>query len=241
MQVCAGDDVEFLVFDCDLNGKDELFGRCTITYEQFYPSGFNSSLILASDAVKQPKEKAMLTVSLEALPIPATPNTNSTRCFVRMVSATNLSSLKAPYAICQVPSKPKTRFITKVKSNTYDPIWDEEAEIVGYEAGDDLKFTVMDHRDSGGPEVLGQLLVSSAEFHPDGLEDELVLAGVRLGQLSTIQVAIDVVVPVQPKKDRSGSRRTRNPCRSLACAFCAPVAGDRASAPVACLYESWPK
>ena len=47
--------------------------------------------------------------------------------------------------------------------------------MIGYEPGDPLKFQVLDYDEKDDDDNLGQAMLQSGDFHPDGFEGEISL------------------------------------------------------------------
>jgi len=101
---------------------------------------------------------------------------------VVIISASDLRNeddgiLSDPYCVCEVRGRSDSRFETRTKRNTLDPVWNHEAEVAIYESGDTLLFTVWDRDHAGDDDFLGQVALSGSEFQRSGFVGELQLFG----------------------------------------------------------------
>jgi len=120
-----------------------------------------------------------------------------TRCFVTVYKAEGLRSAdwslfggkSDPYCVVSIPGKKHSAWRTRVMFKELNPTWDEEEDMIGYEPGDPLKFQVLDYDERDDDDNLGQALLQSSDFHPDGFEGEI-----SLGE-GTLHVRIDIAVP----------------------------------------------
>jgi len=197
-----GDALEFKVFDHDrvpLKAHD-LLGEIKVPWSDFFPNGLDSSLKLNNTGNKDSE----LVLKIEPCP-PNPAAKRSTRCFVRIVSATglmgrDLGGKSDPYCICQVPGKKFSKIQTKVCMATTEPTWMEEDEIDGYAEGDDLEFQVFDWDLVGSNDPLGSALLPAAAFHPPtppfGFEGTLSLTLPGKGNYSAVlRIGVDVMAP----------------------------------------------
>jgi len=190
-----GDIVEFSVWDKDKLNSDDLLGKAMLEYSQFYPNGFDGDMVLSSTGGKKEKQ-SFLSVKIEVQPMPD--QESLTRAFVNILRADGLKSAdfggkSDPYVVCGIPGKPKTTFRTKVKMKTVNPVWEEEDELIGYEEGDNIEFTVFDYDRIGADDPLGNVTLQSDQFHPDGFQGTLSLI-----DKGTLTVAVEVIVPPPP-------------------------------------------
>ncbi|CAJ1423434.1 unnamed protein product [Effrenium voratum] len=120
-----------------------------------------------------------------------------TRCFVTVYKAEGLRSAdwslfggkSDPYCVVSLPHKKHSAWKTRVMFKELNPTWDEEEEMIGYEPGDALKLQVLDYDEKDDDDNLGQALLQSADFHPDGFEGEI-----SIGE-GSLHVRVDITVP----------------------------------------------
>ncbi|CAE8593594.1 unnamed protein product [Polarella glacialis] len=88
-----------------------------------------------------------------------------------------------PFCTCRIWTKEKPEFQTPVVKDDLSPVWNHESVIAEYSPGEPLELTVFDHDDSGSHTKLGSVQLASAQFFPDGLHEEVKLAGGGKGLL----------------------------------------------------------
>jgi len=80
-----------------------------------------------------------------------------------------------PYCVCTIPKKKRSAVKTKVIRDNLNPIWNFEAKVPDYAAGDGLEFSVFD-KDYGKPDdLLGTAKLSGKQIYPGGFQGELKL------------------------------------------------------------------
>eukprot|EP00404_Azadinium_spinosum_P049829 CAMPEP_0180758920 /NCGR_PEP_ID=MMETSP1038_2-20121128/35532_1 /TAXON_ID=632150 /ORGANISM="Azadinium spinosum, Strain 3D9" /LENGTH=376 /DNA_ID=CAMNT_0022793023 /DNA_START=32 /DNA_END=1158 /DNA_ORIENTATION=+ len=96
-----------------------------------------------------------------------------------------------PYCICMVPGRPDSRFQTKVKNQTLDPVWNHEQELARYTAGEPLEFVVMD-KDiwPKSDDFLGRVWLASEQFYPFGFDGELPITEAGVGIHATLRLQV---------------------------------------------------
>lgn len=189
----ATDTLEFQVMDYDTIGSDDLLGNLELTFDQIYPGGVDDTLELSDPARKDGK---IATLRLKVIPELIETPVPDTRCFVTVYKAEGLRSAdwslfggkSDPYCIVNIPGKKHSAWRTRVMFKELNPTWDEEEDVIGYEPGDPLKFQVLDYDEKDDDDNLGQALLQSSDFHPDGFEGEI-----SLGE-GTLHVRIDIAV-----------------------------------------------
>uniref|UniRef100_A0A7S0FI35 C2 domain-containing protein n=1 Tax=Pyrodinium bahamense TaxID=73915 RepID=A0A7S0FI35_9DINO len=94
------------------------------------------------------------------------------------------------YCRCNVLGKPQQWIQTEVISST-EPTWNHEAELLDVAEGEHLEFAVYDD-DFGSKthEVLGQAVLESAHFHPQGFDGELRLDNAGPGQEAFLSIRV---------------------------------------------------
>jgi len=99
-----------------------------------------------------------------------------------------------PYCVCEIPGKPRSKFQTGVIQNELNPVWNHEAVVAGYVAGDSLTFYVWDKDFGKKDDFLGWAALSTEVFHPDGFEGEVRLneAGQDINAFLKVKVKIEV-------------------------------------------------
>jgi hypothetical protein len=195
--VKAGDSLEFEVFDYDMMSSPDLLGKIVVPYESFGgPEGLEDELTL------EETEGAASTIYIKIEHLPKdTENEPDTRCYVNILSATDLRSAdwggkSDPYCTCEVVGKPHSKIQTKVLFRTLDPVWNEEDEVVSYDEADDLRFEVWDYDLIGKPDSLGYVIVNNDDFHPQGYSGKLYLESGGKGHASiTVEIEIDMPPP----------------------------------------------
>jgi len=87
----------------------------------------------------------------------------------------DVMSQSDPYVTCELKGKPQTRVKTHMVSNSLNPEWNFEANILGYVPGDDLHFEVWD-QDMIKDDYLGKYMLTSDKFdQKDGFSSEVQL------------------------------------------------------------------
>jgi len=124
-----------------------------------------------------------------------------------------------PYAVCEIPGKPKSRVKTSVIQDTEEPTWDHECIVHGWRQGDPLLFTVLDWNVVGKHTELATLEFPSEAFFPSGFEGRLSLTEVwsaqklktrgfeKLGQKATPTMDVKIVVAECYTGGREADRR----------------------------------
>merc|ERR1719343_153852 len=125
------------------------------------------------------KHKSSITVRVQAIALPL-PAEGTVRAFVTVVKANNLRAAdwggkSDPYTVVEVPGKPTSKFTTRILFKDVNPVWDEEDEVRGYEAGDDLDFEVFDYDALSADDSLGKVSMQSSDFYPNGYYGDLSL------------------------------------------------------------------
>mmetsp|Transcript_40619 Transcript_40619/g.71487 ORF Transcript_40619/g.71487 Transcript_40619/m.71487 type:complete len:562 (+) Transcript_40619:129-1814(+) len=124
---------------------------------------------------------------------------------VNIISASNLRAAdwltgkSDPFVICQVPRKSRSQFRTKTINKDLNPVWNEYGHpLPGWVPGDPIKFSVFDADTLKGSDPLGEAMLASADFFPNGWQGTLTLkddtntdAHGTLGT-STLQVSVEV-------------------------------------------------
>ncbi|CAE7186887.1 ESYT3, partial [Symbiodinium pilosum] len=172
----TSDTLEFQVFDYDAIGSDDLLGTLELTFDQFYPGGADDTFELVDPARRDGK---VATIKLKVFPEPIQFPIRDTRCWVTVHRAEGLRAAdwsllgngkSDPYCIVSIPHKKHSTWRTRILYKELNPSWDEEEEMINYEPGDNLKFQVMDYDKKDDDDHLGQALLQSGDFHPDGFE-----------------------------------------------------------------------
>eukprot|EP00929_Paragymnodinium_shiwhaense_P051803 TRINITY_DN26010_c0_g1_i1.p1 TRINITY_DN26010_c0_g1~~TRINITY_DN26010_c0_g1_i1.p1 ORF type:complete len:590 (+),score=97.80 TRINITY_DN26010_c0_g1_i1:111-1880(+) len=211
IEVRPGDNLEFCVYSqvpaADdkataraVNDSGEFLGRIVVPYSHYFPSGMDDTMFL-EDVGEKHKGKSSIKITILATAYPEPDRSKMTRAFIRLVRGVELIGARRPYAICEIEGKPNSQVITRVKAGE-GPVWDEEDELVDFVEGDDIKIRIYDFGDNGDEIPFGSAILPSFEFYPDGYEGELELRGTPSGEVSHVEVSVDVVIPVQPKKVR---------------------------------------
>jgi len=112
---------------------------------------------------------SIMSLCNKAVPSDTATPANIQRCFVQVLRgeglrAADVTGFSDPYCICGVPGKPATQDQTRRKKRTLKPVWDEFLEIHGYQVGEALDFTVMDHDYFTKDDFLGWARVSGEEL-----------------------------------------------------------------------------
>mmetsp|Transcript_89838 Transcript_89838/g.281241 ORF Transcript_89838/g.281241 Transcript_89838/m.281241 type:complete len:180 (-) Transcript_89838:81-620(-) len=91
------------------------------------------------------------------------------------------------YCTCEVVGKPNSKFQTMAVPDSLDPEWKRKDYVEDYAIGDSLHFEVRNQGKKGEGELLGQAVIGSHMFQPNGYEGELQLSGAE-GAFLTIKV-----------------------------------------------------
>merc|ERR1712176_1367037 len=116
-----------------------------------------------------------------------------------------------PYAVVEIQGKRNTRFQTDVINNTQDPMWNIEADVPGYEPGDNVVVTIYDKDPMPGKsdDVLGHVVLTSDQF-AGGLQGDVRLdKGGKGGQDAFVTLAIQpptAVVTAPPQYVQAGQQ-----------------------------------
>mmetsp|Transcript_86728 Transcript_86728/g.240559 ORF Transcript_86728/g.240559 Transcript_86728/m.240559 type:complete len:1129 (+) Transcript_86728:53-3439(+) len=111
---------------------------------------------------------------------------------VTIMGARGLRQGGSPYCLCEVPGKHQARIRTPVMEKTQTPMWNLKARVNEYAAGDSLIFTIQDQAKNGA--VMGRLILTSAQFYPQGYEGELQLTDAGKGVEAFLRLAVEVAV-----------------------------------------------
>jgi len=197
----SSDTLEFQVFDYDAIGSDDLLGTLELTFDQIYPGGVDDNFELVDPLRKDGKVATIrLKIICEMIQVPV----RDTRCFVTVQRAEGLRAAdwsllgggkSDPYCVVSIPHKKHSSWKTRIIFKELNPNWDEEEELLGYEPGDNLKFQVMDYDVKDDDDHLGQAVLQSSDFHPDGFEGE-----VSIGE-GTLHVRVDIELPEENADD----------------------------------------
>jgi len=125
------------------------------------------------------------------------------RIRVTIVSASCLASSDVfgksdPFIVCKVPGKQIAKFETPHINDTTDPRWDHQEEVIGWEVGDTLQFSVYDKDTGSASDLLGVTALESSDFWPDGFDGELVLDGTAKGVISKLRLRVFVLERGKP-------------------------------------------
>jgi len=80
-----------------------------------------------------------------------------------------------PYCICTIPSKKRSTIKTRVIRDSLNPVWNFEANLPDYVAGDDLEFVIYDKDYGKEDDLLATVTVPGAQFYPDGFTGDVKL------------------------------------------------------------------
>jgi len=101
-----------------------------------------------------------------------------------------------PYCNCEIVGKKAPKIQTKVINNTCDPVWEHQAEMVGYSPGDVLLFKIYDQDFGTQDDFLGKASIASEQFYPAGFEGELPLINAGKGIRAFLKIRIHPVIMV---------------------------------------------
>jgi len=173
-----GDPLFFTVFHkSDRSRKDITLGVYRLSPGEFFPRG--AELQVPLDQAGTPDAK--LQVKIDVLRRKANPRA---RLDVMVQSASGLrensfGGKANAYCICMIPGKPQTRFRTKTIMNNQRPEWNERGDILDFDVGDQLEFSVYDKeqgsRQPKRDDILGRGILSTDKIFPDGFEGQLKL------------------------------------------------------------------
>lgn len=104
------------------------------------------------------------------------------------------------YCTCEIEGKPSSRAATKALNDTWGMRWDCGLEIIGYAEGDKLIFSIWDSDTGRGRgELVGRTTLTSASFHAEGFDGELLLHEITNGDVkSYLQVNVEAPPKVAP-------------------------------------------
>lgn len=113
-------------------------------------------------------------------------------------------NLSDPYCVCEIAGKPLSRTVTDVVQDNLNPEWNHEAQFNDFEVGDALKFSIWDKDNIKRDDFLGCCYLSSAKFHPDGFEGELLLQEAGKNRQAFVKVRIEKAAKVdQPRPSKT--------------------------------------
>mmetsp|Transcript_34793 Transcript_34793/g.68688 ORF Transcript_34793/g.68688 Transcript_34793/m.68688 type:complete len:773 (+) Transcript_34793:38-2356(+) len=99
-----------------------------------------------------------------------------------------------PYCTCEVLGKKVPKIQTKVVNNTCDPVWEHQAQIVGFSPGDVLVFKLYDKDIGKRDDFLGTAFMTTEQFYPTGFEGELPLSEAGPGINAFLRIRIHPVL-----------------------------------------------
>merc|ERR1712176_644798 len=116
-----------------------------------------------------------------------------------------------PYTTCQIMGKPKTQFKSHYVPDNLNPVWNFEAELMGLEEGESLKFDVFDFDvPTKQDDFLGTATLEYKDFiKPDGFYGSLALTGDRAQ--GTLTVRVKVHPKFEEKKPEQQPQQTNQP------------------------------
>lgn len=109
-----------------------------------------------------------------------------------------------PFCKCEIPVKlgdnHDLSFQTKVINNTLDPVWDHK-ETLEYHEGETLAFTVLG-RGTARSEVLGTVILHTADFFPGGFEGEVLMEDPKKESTPYLKVKIEPEFFLKPIRQK---------------------------------------
>lgn len=129
--------------------------------------------------------------------------------------------LSDPYCICEIPGKPLSRTVTEVVDNDLNPVWNHKVQFADFDVGDSFKFRIFDKDVSfKRDDFLGHATLDSAEFHPHGFDQDVLLSDAGKNRKAYLRICIAPAVQVEapvvkqqrvalPKKPLSKYREAR--------------------------------
>lgn len=231
-----GESLDFSVWDHSQISAALPLGRISLASRDFdREEGFEGTLNLHDGGAGAP---ATLTVGVCVLPpLVSTDRISEPGCTLRITifAAQGLSShVGKPnsFCICCLRGKSTTETRTRSIEGTSSPSWDEEMNISGYEQGDRLQLAVMEHHAGKEADVLGKASLEGPQFDCEGgYEGEVRLHSGREGQLATLRLRVQVLLPAKQAIVVSLFRASCIPqgheLPRLSCACC-PVGRPRA-------------
>merc|ERR1712232_1118195 len=132
-----GDSLTFTVKASDPIKPDDFLGKVTLNSDIFFPHGFEGEISLTETGERV---EAFLKVKVEVV---------HPKVRVTLVGAKNLRNAdwvgkSDPYCVCEVANKADSKIQSASVAENWNPKWNHEAEILKYQAGDALTFTVKD-------------------------------------------------------------------------------------------------
>jgi hypothetical protein len=131
-----------------------------------------------------------------------------------------------PYCICNFAKKENdetTEITTPVIDDDLNPKWNFTGTIADYDAGDSLKFQVLDKDMTGEPEVLGEVVLEGSQIQIQqsggenvlgGFEGDLELLNAGAGYNPKLRVKIEVVKGPPPRSFEFASNKKFDPNNS---------------------------
>lgn len=165
---CVGNSLTFTVKDKDVLKSDDILGKATLTTAQIFPDGFEGEIQLTDAGAGV---EAFLKVQVAVVH----PKVKVTVVGARNLRNADMIGKSDPYCICEVQGKPSVQIVTPSVTDTLNPEWLHEAELVGYQIEDALIFTVKDKDPLKPDDFLGKVSVPFEAFTDSVFEGELQL------------------------------------------------------------------
>lgn len=182
---CTGESLTFVVADTDVIKADDGLGSVALNPEQFLENGFEGELQLTGcgDGVE-----AFLTVKVEVIH----PKVTVTVVSAKGLRDADFIGTSDPYCLCEVDGRADTQFQTAACKESTNPVWDHEAVVSNYKAGDALQFTIRDSDPAKPDDMLGKLTISAEQFHNGGFEGTLPLTDTGAKEEATLSVKVQI-------------------------------------------------
>ncbi|CAE8711381.1 unnamed protein product [Polarella glacialis] len=182
----AGDPLELTVYDNYASPKPSVLGQVQIPWKTFFPAGLEQELQLVSSwpgsslkvQIENLGSKAEFEATRAALRAAGPHKLRFTVISASGLKDADLLGSSDSFCSCRILPKEKPEFQTPVAVDQLDPVWNYAYVVPEYLAGDALELTVYDQDDGKIPDLLGRIHLSSTDFFPDGLEEELELGGI---------------------------------------------------------------
>jgi hypothetical protein len=96
-----------------------------------------------------------------------------------------------PYAVFEVSGKSGMRCRTPTVKDTQDPVWNYQYVFKNYTSGDDFTISIWDD-DVVKDDLLGQAVLRSSDFYPQGYSGTLLLTNTGMPNAATVTVRVQV-------------------------------------------------